>query len=73
MPTVLSATSESSPESHPLPPTFRLGIAGPPGAGKSTFIEALGMSLVGKGHRVAVLAIGVCAPSMLCWCLGGAV
>ena len=26
--------------------SFRLGIAGPPGAGKSTFIEALGMHLV---------------------------
>mmetsp|Transcript_14539 Transcript_14539/g.26080 ORF Transcript_14539/g.26080 Transcript_14539/m.26080 type:complete len:391 (-) Transcript_14539:41-1213(-) len=38
--------------------SFRLGIAGPPGAGKSTFIEALGTMLVQKhGLRVAVLAI----------------
>ena len=37
--------------------TFRLGIAGPPGAGKSTFIEALGLMLVDRGHRVAVVAI----------------
>ena len=37
--------------------SFRLGIAGPPGAGKSTFIEALGMSLVNKGHKVAVVAV----------------
>ena len=37
--------------------TFRLGIAGPPGAGKSTFIEALGLMLVEQGHRVAVVAI----------------
>ena len=37
--------------------SFRLGIAGPPGAGKSTFIEALGMFLVKKGLKVAVLAV----------------
>ncbi len=35
----------------------RLGITGVPGAGKSTFIEALGMHLVSQNHRVAVLAI----------------
>lgn len=38
--------------------TFRLGISGPPGAGKSTFIEAFGMHIVEQGHRLAVLAIG---------------
>lgn len=37
--------------------SFRLGIAGPPGAGKSTFIESLGMFLTNKGHKVAVLAV----------------
>lgn len=36
---------------------IRLGISGVPGVGKSTFIEALGLRLIGKGHRVAVLAI----------------
>lgn len=35
----------------------RIGITGIPGAGKSTFIEALGCSLTQEGHRVAVLAI----------------
>ena len=35
----------------------RVGISGPPGVGKSTFIEALGTSLTGTGHRVAVLAV----------------
>lgn len=37
--------------------SFRLGISGVPGVGKSTFIEALGLYLIDKGHRVAVLAI----------------
>ncbi|MDM7456487.1 MAG: methylmalonyl Co-A mutase-associated GTPase MeaB [Tepidimonas sp.] len=36
---------------------FRLGISGVPGVGKSTFIEALGLYLIGHGHRVAVLAV----------------
>ena len=35
----------------------RVGITGVPGAGKSTFIEALGTSLTDAGHRVAVLAV----------------
>jgi LAO/AO transport system kinase len=35
----------------------RLGISGVPGVGKSTFIEALGLALIDKGHRVAVLTI----------------
>jgi LAO/AO transport system kinase len=37
--------------------SFRLGISGVPGVGKSTFIEALGLFLVARGHRVAVLAV----------------
>ena len=37
--------------------SFRLGISGVPGVGKSTFIEALGLYLVQLGHRVAVLAV----------------
>ncbi len=37
--------------------SFRLGISGVPGVGKSTFIEALGLYLIGQGHRVAVLTI----------------
>jgi LAO/AO transport system kinase len=37
--------------------SIRVGITGPPGAGKSTFIEALGLQLVGRGLRVAVLAV----------------
>jgi LAO/AO transport system kinase len=37
--------------------SFRLGISGVPGVGKSTFIESLGLYLIERGHRVAVLAI----------------
>ena len=37
--------------------SFRLGISGVPGVGKSTFIEALGLHLIQHGHRVAVLAV----------------
>jgi len=36
---------------------IRLGITGVPGAGKSTFIEALGMELSHQGKKLAVLAI----------------
>ena len=36
---------------------LHVGITGVPGAGKSTTIEALGMHLIGRGHRVAVLAV----------------
>src|SRR6202012_1910790 len=34
-----------------------VGITGVPGVGKSTTIEALGMYLIQRGHRVAVLAV----------------
>jgi LAO/AO transport system kinase len=37
--------------------SFRLGISGVPGVGKSTLIESLGLYLIDKGHRVAVLTI----------------
>ncbi|MDX2148372.1 MAG: methylmalonyl Co-A mutase-associated GTPase MeaB [Planctomycetota bacterium] len=44
---VLSATGKA----------IRVGVTGVPGAGKSTFIEKLGLLLCGQGRRVAVLAI----------------
>eukprot|EP01034_Spumella_vulgaris_P029424 gene29424-36478_t len=37
--------------------TLRLGVAGPPGAGKSTFIEQLGIRYIAKGHKVAVIPV----------------
>jgi LAO/AO transport system kinase len=36
---------------------LHVGITGLPGVGKSTTIEALGMHLIERGHRVAVLAV----------------
>ncbi len=35
----------------------RVGITGVPGAGKSTMIEALGLDLIERGHKVAVLVV----------------
>jgi LAO/AO transport system kinase len=35
----------------------RIGISGPPGAGKSTFIERFGLAGIALGRRVAVLAV----------------
>jgi LAO/AO transport system kinase len=43
--------------SPPPGEAFRIGISGPPGAGKSSLIEALGCEMVKEGHKVAVLAI----------------
>ncbi len=40
----------------------RIGITGAPGAGKSTFIEAFGLHLIGHGHRVATLAVDPSSP-----------
>jgi LAO/AO transport system kinase len=37
--------------------SVRIGITGVPGVGKSTFIEAIGNRFLGKGEKVAVLAI----------------
>src|SRR3954452_6289275 len=36
---------------------IRVGITGSPGVGKSTTIDALGISLIERGHKVAVLAV----------------
>ncbi|MBW2292667.1 MAG: methylmalonyl Co-A mutase-associated GTPase MeaB [Deltaproteobacteria bacterium] len=41
---------------------IRLGVTGPPGAGKSTLIEVLGLDLIERGHRVAVLAVDPTSP-----------
>ncbi|MDE0884688.1 MAG: methylmalonyl Co-A mutase-associated GTPase MeaB [Myxococcota bacterium] len=41
---------------------IRVGITGPPGVGKSTLIEALGLYLVSEGLSVAVLAVDPSSP-----------
>jgi len=40
-----------------LPARWTMAITGPPGVGKSTFIDQLGRQLIDRGHRVAVLAV----------------
>ena len=40
----------------------RLGVTGTPGVGKSSFIEALGLALIARGLRVAVLAVDPSSP-----------
>ncbi|MBF0280654.1 MAG: methylmalonyl Co-A mutase-associated GTPase MeaB [SAR324 cluster bacterium] len=42
--------------------SIRIGITGVPGVGKSTFIEALGLSLIHSGHQVAVLPVDPSSP-----------
>lgn len=37
--------------------SIRLGLSGVPGAGKSTFTDAMGCLLIDRGHKVAVLAV----------------
>lgn len=37
--------------------SFRLGVTGVPGVGKSTFIESFGKEIIQQGHKLAVLAI----------------
>ena len=41
---------------------IRVGISGPPGVGKSSLIEALGLDLIAHGHRLAVLAVDPSSP-----------
>lgn len=41
---------------------LRVGLSGPPGVGKSSFIEALGLRLIEAGKQVAVLAVDPSSP-----------
>ena len=42
---------------------IRVGLSGVPGAGKSTFTNAMGLRLIEQGHRVAVLAVDPSSPT----------
>ncbi len=42
--------------------SLRVGISGPPGAGKSTFIESFGQKAIAAGRQVAVLAVDPSSP-----------
>jgi len=42
--------------------SFRIGISGSPGVGKSTFIEAFGKELTSRGLKIAVLAVDPTSP-----------
>ena len=42
--------------------SLRIGISGVPGVGKSTFIEAFGLFLIGLGKRIGVLAVDPSSP-----------
>jgi LAO/AO transport system kinase len=37
--------------------SIRVGVSGAPGVGKSSFIEAFGLHVISRGHRLAVLAV----------------
>ncbi|MDA8594982.1 methylmalonyl Co-A mutase-associated GTPase MeaB [Flavobacteriaceae bacterium] len=52
---VVYSLLESLPKSDQK--TWRIGISGVPGSGKSTFIERLGQELINQGKKVAVLAV----------------
>ena len=51
---VYASLSKLPPSDHK---SFRIGITGSPGVGKSTFIETFGKILTSQGKKVAVLAI----------------
>lgn len=54
---VLAHQRERELQNQGKPFTFRVGLSGPPGAGKSTFIECFGKMLTERGHRLSVLAV----------------
>ncbi|XP_040891150.1 methylmalonic aciduria type A protein, mitochondrial isoform X1 [Toxotes jaculatrix] len=54
---VLAYRTEQERRNGGKPVAFRVGLSGPPGAGKSSFIEVVGKMLTGRGHKVSVLAV----------------
>ncbi|XP_051241329.1 methylmalonic aciduria type A protein, mitochondrial [Dicentrarchus labrax] len=54
---VLAYRREQESRNGGKPVAFRVGLSGPPGAGKSSFIEVVGKMLTARGHKVSVLAV----------------
>nr|XP_009941181.1 PREDICTED: methylmalonic aciduria type A protein, mitochondrial [Opisthocomus hoazin] len=54
---VLSYHREQEKLNQGKPLAFRVGLSGPPGAGKSTFIECFGQMLTERKYKVSVLAV----------------
>ena len=54
---VVKYSKDAPPFSNGQRCSFRIGLSGPPGGGKSTFIERFGSFLTNNNHRVAVLAV----------------
>ncbi|XP_068607438.1 methylmalonic aciduria type A protein, mitochondrial [Brachionichthys hirsutus] len=54
---VLAHREEQERRKGGTPAAFRIGLSGPPGAGKSSFIEVVGKMLTARGHKVSVLAV----------------
>ncbi|XP_063738795.1 methylmalonic aciduria type A protein, mitochondrial isoform X3 [Eleginops maclovinus] len=54
---VLAYRREQESRDGGKPVAFRVGLSGPPGAGKSSFIEVVGKMLTARGHKVSVLAV----------------
>ncbi|CAL8272459.1 unnamed protein product [Gadus morhua 'NCC'] len=54
---VLAYREEQEKSNGGKPEAFRVGLSGPPGAGKSTFIEVVGKMLTARGSKVSVLAV----------------
>ncbi|CAK6958631.1 methylmalonic aciduria type A protein%2C mitochondrial [Scomber scombrus] len=54
---VLAYRREQESRNGGKPMAFRVGLSGPPGAGKSSFIEVVGKMLTGRGHKLSVLAV----------------
>lgn len=68
----LDAGLSKTPNSAPIR-SLRIAISGPPGAGKSSLIEAWGVKLVEEGHRVAVLAVDPSSVQSGMWHIASAV
>jgi len=54
---VVKYSKHAPPFSNGRQCSFRIGLSGPPGGGKSTFIETFGTFLTNRKHEVAVLAV----------------